>query len=563
MKRILISTKQKDELIIAFINKKELYNIYIENINYSQNKFNIYKSKIIKIEPSLNAVFINYGYKKNGFLPIKEISNNFFLNNGYKNDNQNYYEKIKNLKKDQEILVQINKESRRNKCASFTTFISLIGTYIILIVNNPNIKGISKKIIGKNRFILKKMISNLNISKNIGFIIRTSCIGKKIEDIQLDLNLILKNWEFIKEKYIKSKCPSLIYENNNIFIKIFRDYLTPDIKEIIIDDINFFNKSKEYINILGRFEFNNKIKIYDKNISIFNYFKIESQIESIFKRKIKLSSGGSISIDSTEALTAIDINSYKSTKFTNIKETAFKTNLEAIKEIAKQLRFRDISGLIVIDFIDMFSKENNLEIENEFRKYLYLDKSKICMENISKFGLLELSRQRLNKSLNECNNICTKCNGIGFIRNYESLSLSILRFLEKKSLNKNIEEICIIVPLFIRIYLLKNKKKEIYNIKNINNKNIKLIILSNNNIRISNNFIIKIKYKNKNYINYICSKINKFNILNFNNIKNKLKNLFKLKLLGVYNINYINKKILYKNILLILIYYINKLIITY
>ncbi len=535
MKKILINATQKEELRIALINKKKLFDLNIKNTKYKQKKSNIYKGIISRIEPSLEAVFINYGSKKHGFLPIKEISKEYFLEKNNKTK--------KKLYKGQELIVQINKDERDNKGAFLTTFITLIGNDLILLPNNPKTNGISKRIEGKNRIKLKSIIKKLNLPKNMGIIIRTSGLGKSLETLNLDLSIKIKYWKYIKKKSNKNKAPFLIHQENNILMRIFRDYLYKDINEIIIDNYKIYKLSIKYIKKLNKKDFINKIKFYNKKIPLFSYFKIETQIESAFLKEVKLPSGGSIIIDITEALTSIDINSSKSNKFTNIETTALQTNLEAIEEIIIQLRLRDIGGLIVIDFIDMSLFQNQKIIENKLKKIIKNDKAKIKIGKISKFGLLEMSRQRLNKSLKEISyNICPRCKGSGNIRDNESLSLSILRIIEEKSFKNNIKEIHAIVPINIGIYLLNNKRNTLHLIEK-KNKKIKIFILPNIKIKTPNYSIITIK-KNKYYYNIyknikkskknkIINKINyinnKKNILikknKLNNIINKIKNL--------------------------------------
>ncbi len=547
MKRMLINASHKEELRIALINNKKLYDLNIENKKYKKKISNIYKGKISRLEPSLEAVFINYGDIKNGFLPLKEISSKYFKKN------KKNIKNIKNLYKGQELIIQITKDSIGKKGATLTTFINLIGSYLILMPNKKKKFGISKKIEGKERKNIKIIIKKLKIPKNMGLIIRTAGLGKSIKIFKLELSLILKNWKNIKKKFKKEKNPILIYKQNNIFIKIFRDHLNKDIKEIIIDNYKIYKLSIKNIKLLRKLDFIDKIKFYNKEIPLFSYFKIESQIESAFKRKVKLPSGGSIIIDNTEALISIDINSSKYNKANNIEITAFNTNLEAIKEISKQLILRNLGGLIVIDFIDM-NITNTKIIENKFKKIINKDKAKTKIGYISQFGLLEMSRQRLNLSLKESNYyICPRCKGNGILRNNESLSLLILRIIQEKSLKKNTKEIHITVPINIAYYLLKKKNFFFHNIKK---KNIKIIIIPNKKIKTPNYSILRIKHKIK-INNYIKIK-NKFNNLYINkqliyknykfNFFKKIHKLIKNILIIIKNIKYfIYNRIIYKN----------------
>ncbi len=508
MKRMLINATQKEELRIALVNGQKLYDLNIENTKYKQKKLNIYKGKITRIEPSLEAVFIEYGSKKNGFLPIKEISEKY-LNKKEKN--------IKNiLYEGKELIVQINKEERENKGAALTTFISLVGSNIILLPDNPKSNGISRKIEGKKRDKIKSKLKKINLPKNMGLIIRTSGINKSLEVLKSDIELKIKHWEYIKKKSKHKKAPSLIYEENNIFTRIFRDYLHNDINEIIIDNYKIYKLAINLIHKLKRNDFIKKIKFYKKNIPLFIYFQIENQIESAFKRKLRLPSGGSITIDITEALTSIDINSSKSTKNKDIENTALNTNLEATEEIARQLKLRDVGGLIVIDFIDMSMLKNQKIVEHKLKNTIKNDRAKTQIGYISKFGLLEMSRQRLNPSLKESSyNICPRCSGSGNIRDDESLSLSILRIIEEESLKKNTKKIHAIVPINIATYLLNKKRNHLYKIERKQKKKIKIIILPNKKIETPNYSIKRIKkngekkkYKKKNSKKNIIKSIN-------------------------------------------------------
>lgn len=500
MKRMLINATQLEELRVALVDGHRLYDLNIENQNYEQKKSNIYKGIISRIEPSLEAAFIEYGSEKHGFLPKKEISNEYFLNKESQAKNQN----IKNLLKEgQEIIIQINKEERGNKGAALTTFISLAGSYLVLMPNNPRANGISRRIGSIDRLKLKEILSLLKIPENMGLIIRTAGVGKSIEDLKQDLKDRLKHWEAIKKIAKNKNAPFLIHQEDNIIIRAFRDYLKPDIEEILIDNSKIFKIAKNYIKAIGRKDFLNKIKYYKKDIPLFTHYQIESQIETAFQRKVRLPSGGILVIDTTEALTAIDINSSKSTKGTDIKETAFNTNLEAVEEITRQLRLRDLGGLIVIDFIDMTPIKHQREIENKLKEAIKHDKAKIRINRISRFGLLEMSRQRLNSSLCESSHhICPRCNGKGKIRNNKSLSLSILRLIEEEALKNNTYEVRAIAPIEIASYLLNEKRYSINEIEKRQN-NIKIIIVPNNNIEPPHFSVIRIKkgeiFSNCNY----------------------------------------------------------------
>ncbi|CAL4042864.1 Ribonuclease E [Buchnera aphidicola (Phyllaphis fagi)] len=407
MKKMLINVISENKLRVAVIQKNKLYDFKIENNKFIKKKLNIYKGIIIKIEFSLEAIFVNYEDNKIGFLPFKEISKNYFLKNDI---NFNIYNMEYMFYKKREIVVQIIKEEKNNKKAVLTTFIKLLGNYIILLPKNSNIIGISKRIQGMERLYLNKHISELNIPKNIGLIIRTVSIGKSIKKINQDIIFLLKIWEKIKKISKNCLSPSLIYQDNNMMMRIFRDYLDYDIHEIIIDNIDIFNLSHIYLILLGKFYLLNKIILYTWKIPLFLYYNIENQINLLFKRKIQLPSGGLLIIDFTESLTVIDVNSSKCIKNMSIEETALYTNLESIDEIIRQLRIRDIGGLIVIDFINMQIISNNKKIEHKFKQLIIQDQSCIKMGRISKFGILELSRKKLNMYSVSINHyICSQC----------------------------------------------------------------------------------------------------------------------------------------------------------
>ncbi|QJC29387.1 ribonuclease E [Enterobacteriaceae endosymbiont of Plateumaris pusilla] len=511
MKRMLINATQHEELRVAMVDGQRLYDLDIANDTYQKKKSNIYKGKIIHIEQSLEAVFVDYGTKKHGFLPFKEIN--------YKNitdDSNNIILKKKNIKeylyKGKELIVQINKEERGNKGASLTTFISLAGTYLVLMPNSPKVGGISKRIEGEKRNELKEVLLSLKLPKGMGLIIRTAGLGKKNKELEYDLQFRLKHWKLINQIANSKPAPFLIHQESNIIMRAFRDYLYTDINEILIDNPKILKLAKEYISLLGRSDFNKKIKLYSGNIPLFSHYQIESQIETAFQRKVNLISGGSIVIDTTEALTSVDVNSAKATKGIDIEETAFNINLEATDEIARQLRLRDIGGLIVIDFIDMSSLENQRAVEQRLRDKLRQDRAKIQMNQISKFGLLEMSRQRISSSLRESSHyMCPRCIGNGTIRDYKSLSLSILRLIEEESFKENTKEVYAIVPVKIASYLLNEKRKSVNAIENRKN-GIRTFIIPNDQIETPNYSILRIRHgEDKKNINNSITKIYNLN----------------------------------------------------
>ncbi|NDL61926.1 ribonuclease E [Acerihabitans arboris] len=459
MKRMLINATQQEELRVALVDGQKLYDLDIESPGHEQKKANIYKGKITRIEPSLEAAFVDYGAERHGFLPLKEIAREYFPAQYSSHGRPN----IKDvLREGQEVIVQVDKEERGNKGAALTTFISLAGSYLVLMPNNPRAGGISRRIEGDDRTELKEALSSLELPDGMGLIVRTAGVGKSADALQWDLAFRIKHWEAIKKAAEGRPAPFLIHQESNVIVRAFRDYLRPDIGEILIDNPKVLEKAKEHIASLGRPDFSSKIKLYSGEIPLFSHYQIESQIESAFQREVRLPSGGSIVIDTTEALTAIDINSARSTRGGDIEETAFNTNLEAADEIARQLRLRDLGGLIVIDFIDMTPVRHQREVENCLRESVRQDRARIQIGRISRFGLLELSRQRLSPSLGESSHhVCPRCGGTGTIRDNESLSLSILRLIEEEALKENTHEVHAIVPVQIASYLLNEKRDSV------------------------------------------------------------------------------------------------------
>ena len=456
MKRMLINASQQEELRVALVDGQRLYDLDIESPGHEQKKANIYKGKITRVEPSLEAAFVDYGAERHGFLPLKEISREYFPANYNAHGRPNIKEV---LREGQEVIVQIDKEERGNKGAALTTFISLAGSYLVLMPNNPRAGGISRRIEGDDRTELKEALSALELPDGMGLIVRTAGVGKSAESLQWDLSFRLKHWEAIKKAAENRPAPFLIHQESNVIVRAFRDYLRQDIGEILIDNPKVLELARQHIAALGRPDFSSKIKLYTGEIPLFSHYQIESQIESAFQREVRLPSGGSIVIDSTEALTAIDINSARATRGGDIEETAFNTNLEAADEIARQLRLRDLGGLIVIDFIDMTPVRHQRAVENRLREAVRQDRARIQISHISRFGLLEMSRQRLSPSLGESSHhVCPRCSGTGTIRDNESLSLSILRLIEEEALKDNTKEVHAIVPVPVASYLLNEKR---------------------------------------------------------------------------------------------------------
>lgn len=462
MKRMLINATQKEELRVALVDGQRLFDLDIESPGHEQKKANIYKGKITRVEPSLEAAFVDYGSDRHGFLPLKEIAREYFPAD-YSYQGRPNIKDI--LKEGQEVIVQVNKEERGNKGAALTTFVSLAGSYLVIMPNNPRAGGISRRIEGDERLELKDALGSLEVPEGVGLIVRTAGVGKSPEELQWDLKVLLHHWEAIKQASQSRPAPFLIHQESDVIVRAIRDYLRRDIGEILIDSPKVYEKAKAHIKLV-RPDFINRIKLYQGEVPLFSHYQIESQIESAFQREVRLPSGGSIVIDVTEALTAIDINSSRSTRGGDIEETALNTNLEAADEIARQLRLRDLGGLIVIDFIDMTPIRHQREVENRIRDAVRQDRARIQISRISRFGLLEMSRQRLSPSLGESSHhVCPRCQGTGKIRDNESLSLSILRLIEEEALKENTKQVHTIVPVQVASYLLNEKRRTIHNIE--------------------------------------------------------------------------------------------------
>ena len=469
MKRMLINATQKEELRVALVDGQHLFDLDIESPGHEQKKANIYKGKITRVEPSLEAAFVDYGAERHGFLPLKEIAREYFPDDYVFQGRPNIRDI---LSEGQEVIVQVNKEERGNKGAALTTFVSLAGSYLVIMPNNPRAGGISRRIEGDERTELKEALSSLDVPEGVGLIVRTAGVGKSPEELQWDLKVLLHHWEAIKQASQNRPAPFLIHQESDVIVRAIRDYLRRDIGEILIDSPKVFEKAKEHIKLV-RPDFINRVKLYQGEVPLFSHYQIESQIESAFQREVRLPSGGSIVIDVTEALTAIDINSARSTRGGDIEETALNTNLEAADEIARQLRLRDLGGLVVIDFIDMTPVRHQREVENRIRDAVRQDRARIQISRISRFGLLEMSRQRLSPSLGESSHhICPRCQGTGKVRDNESLSLSILRLIEEEALKENTKQVHTIVPVQIASYLLNEKRKAISNIEKRHNVDV-------------------------------------------------------------------------------------------
>lgn len=474
MKRMLINaTHKKEELRIALASGQHLYDQIIESASREQKISNIYKGRVTRLEPSLEAAFVHYGEGRQGFLPLKEVAHSCFK--------KSYQDTGKRptitdaLEENQEIIVQIDKEERGSKGAALTTFISLPGSYLVLMPNNPRAGGISRRIEGDERSDLRENLASLSLPEGMGVIVRTAGSGKSHDELQWDLDILLRHWSAISQAAEQRPAPFLIYQESNAVIRAVRDYLRKDIDEVLVDDPSVYEEIINHIRLI-RPDFVNRVKLYTDDTPLFTRFQIESQIESAFQREVRLPSGGSIVIDHSEALVSIDINSARSTKGGDIEETALSTNLEAADEIARQLRLRDLGGLIVIDFIDMTPTRNQREVEERVRNALSMDRARVQVGRISRFGLLEMSRQRLRPSLGESSQItCPRCSGQGTIRGVESLALSVIRLIEEQAIKENTAQVRAILPIEIATFLLNEKRQAIIDIEKRQQVNVVIV----------------------------------------------------------------------------------------
>ncbi len=462
MKRMLINATQPEEVRVALVDGQKLYDLDIENRGREQKKASIYKARITRVEPSLEAAFVEFGSERHGFLSLKDISRQYFKNRSSDPGRVQIQEAIS---EGQEIIVQVDKEERGTKGAALTTFISLAGRYMVLMPNNPRAGGVSRRIEGDDRDQLREALSQLDIPQGMGVIVRTAGVGRSAEELQWDLEYLLQLWEAVHGAAEQERAPKLLYAENNVILRAIRDNLRKDIGELLIDGKDAFEEARAFIDqVIPHYK--DRVKFYDDPIPLFSRYQIESQIESAFHHTVKLPSGGSIVIDPTEALVSIDINSSRATKGADIEETALNTNLEAAQEIARQLRLRDMGGLIVIDFIDMSSVKNQRAVENMMRDALDQDRARVQVSRISRFGLMEMSRQRLRPSLEELTTeVCPRCSGQGRIRDVRSLALAILRIMEEESLKERSSMVRALVPLNIASYLLNEKRKDVAEIE--------------------------------------------------------------------------------------------------
>ncbi|MDO9189399.1 MAG: Rne/Rng family ribonuclease [Sulfurimicrobium sp.] len=491
MKRMLFNATQAEELRVAIVDGQKLIDLDIESAGKEQRKSNIYKGVITRIEPSLEAAFIDYGTDRHGFLPFKEVARSFFkLPEGVEVSKARIQDA---LKEGQEIIVQVEKDERGNKGAALTTFISLAGRYLVLMPNNPRGGGVSRRIEGEDREELRETMSQLDVPAGMSIIARTAGIGRTLEELQWDMNYLLQLWRAIEGASTIQSGAFLIYQEGSLVIRAIRDYFQPDIGEILIDTADVHEQAMQFMshvmpNNVG------KVKLYSDDVPLFSRFQIEHQIETAFSREVSLPSGGAIVIDHTEALVSVDVNSARATRGSDIEQTAFNTNLEASDEIGRQLRLRDLGGLVVIDFIDMESQKNQREVENRLRDALHHDRARVQMGKISRFGLLELSRQRLQPSLGETSHIpCPRCHGTGHIRGAESSALHILRILQEEAMKENSSAIHAQVPVDVATFLLNEKRADIYGIES--RHKVSVVLIPNIHLETPHYSIVRLRHE--------------------------------------------------------------------
>lgn len=457
---MLFNASQPEESRVAIVDGQKLINLDIETYEKEQRRGNIYKAVITKVEPSLEACFVDYGSERNGFLPFKEIHRSYFKN--YSGGRAKIQEVVD---EGDSLLVQVEKDERGSKGATLTTHISLAGRYLVLMPNNSRGGGVSRRIEGEDRLEIRKLISELQIPEGMSVIVRTAGVGRALEELQWDLNYQLKLWQAVKEAAAQENVQHLILQERDLVIRSIRDYFQPDIGEILIDNPEVYEKVYQFISFVLP-ESVHKVKLYKEHIPLFSRFQIENQIDSVYARSVSLPSGGEIVIDHTEALVSVDVNSAKATRGADVEETALQTNLEAVEEVAKQMRLRDIGGLIVIDFIDMDDSKNQRDIENAMREAVKEDRARIQLTRLSRFGLMEISRQRLQISLGESTHMtCPRCSGTGVIRGVQSSAIHILRVIQEKALKENTGEIQAQVPIEVATFLLNEKREELFNLE--------------------------------------------------------------------------------------------------
>lgn len=495
MKRMLINATQKEELRVALVDGQRLYDLDIETVNAKQKKANIYKGKITRVEPSLEAAFVDYGAERHGFLPIKEISKEYFSGStAVTNNGKPDYKKL--IREGQEVMIQVEKEERGNKGAALTTYIGLAGRYLVAMPNNPRGGGVSRRVQGSERRELRQALDGVNVPDEVGVIVRTAGVGRSSEELQWDLDYQMQVWQAISDAYQQSPVGALLYQESNIIVRALRDYFRNDINQIIIDDEAIYQRAHAFMSLVMP----DKLKclqLYQDELPLFTRYQIEAQIDSAYGRNVRLPSGGELVIDYTEAMVSIDINSARSTKGGNVEETALHTNLEAAEEVARQLRLRDIGGLIVIDFIDMNEAKHRRQIEEKIKEAIRIDRARVQVARISKFGLLEMSRQRLRPSIDEASHsVCPRCKGQGSIRSTQSVALSVLRLIEEDANKANTAKVIAQLPVKVATFLLNEKRGAITTIEKSND--VDVVIVANNTLETPNFDIVRLRDDDEN-----------------------------------------------------------------
>jgi ribonuclease E len=495
MKRILINATHEEELRVAMVDGQRLFDLDIDTPSREQKKGNIYKGKITRVEPSLEAVFVEYGSERQGFLPLKEISKSYFRQNKDDGENNGRINVQDVLSVGQELVIQIEKEERGNKGAALTTFISLAGRYLVLMPNSPRAGGISRRIEGDERAELQEALRDLEVPDGMGMIVRTAGVGKQTEELQWDLEYLVQLWTAIDVATKDRNAPFLVYQESNIIIRALRDYLRKDIGEILVDSPEVYQTGYDFMRMVMPHELS-KFKLYQDKVPLFTRYQLESQIESAFRHEVRLPSGGALVIDPTEALISIDVNSARANKGGDIEETALNTNLEAAEEIARQLRLRDLGGLVVIDFIDMGPTRNQREVENRLRDHLKSDRARVQIGRISRFGLLEMSRQRLRPALGDAHQeVCPRCAGLGHVRGVESLGLAVLRLVEEEATKDSVSQLVIQLPVSVATFMLNEKRAQIDTIEK--RHGVRLVLIPNPHLETPHYDIERIKDGNE------------------------------------------------------------------
>ena len=488
MKKMLINATEREEVRVALVDGQRLYDLDIENRARLQTKANVYKAKVTRVEPSLEAAFVDFGAERHGFLPLKEIAHQYYRSAAPSDGKMRIKDAIK---EGTEVIVQVDKEERGTKGAALTTYISLPGRYMVLMPNNPKAGGISRRIEGDDRSELRDALNQLEIPSGMGVIIRTAGVGRSAEELQWDLDYLLKLWAAISEAADENPPQTLLYQESDVIIRAIRDYLKDDIDQVLIDEAHAHRQALDFVSMVMP-KYQNRIKAYDDSLPLFNRFQVEGQIETAFQREVRLPSGGSIVIDPTEALVSIDINSARATKGSDIEQTALQTNLEAADEIARQLRLRDMGGLVVIDFIDMNASKNQRAVENRMRDALEIDRARVQLGRISRFGLLEMSRQRLRPSLGETSGmVCPRCTGQGTIRDTKSLALAILRLIQEEASKERTGEVRVIVPVDVSAFLLNEKRSAVGEIEQ--ETKVRVLIIPNPNMQTPHFEVIRLR----------------------------------------------------------------------